>query len=63
MEDKKQNKAVAPESNKAPMVRIKFKPGRAAEGVEMDENGYATVDAKTADHLVKINYAELAEER
>ncbi len=41
-------------------VRIKMRPGRAAEGVAVDENGYATVDAKTADHLVKINYAEYA---
>ncbi len=66
----KPNKAFYPASNKqdapeaevpeAPKVRIKMRPGRAAEGVAVDENGYATVDAKTADHLVKINYAEYA---
>ncbi len=68
----KPNKAFYPASNKTPPpappqmeehnlergVRIKMRPGRAAEGVTVDQNGYATVDAKLADHLVKINYAE-----
>jgi hypothetical protein len=42
-------------------VRIKMRPGKAAEGVTVDKDGYATVEAKLAEHLVKINYADYAE--
>jgi hypothetical protein len=59
MEDKP-NKAFYPASNK--QVRIKMRPGRAAEGVTVDEKGYATVDAQVAEYLIAIQYAELAEE-
>jgi hypothetical protein len=62
MEDAKKNKGYEPTSNKATLVRIKFKPGRAAEGVIADANGFAFVDAAKAEYLVKINYAEMAEE-
>ena len=58
--DDKQNKAFYPGSNK--QVRIKMRQGRAAEGVTVDENGYATVDAVTAEHLIAEQYADLAEE-
>ena len=62
MEDKKQNKSIQPASNKA-QVRIKFRPGRAAEGVAADADGYAIVSDETAEYLVKINYADKAEEK
>lgn len=58
--DEKPNKAIFPKSNKS--LRIKMRAGRAAEGVTVDENGYATVDAKTAERLIAMNYATLAEE-
>jgi hypothetical protein len=61
MQEPKQNKKLEPASNK--QVRIKMRPGRAAEGVTVDKDGYATIDAKLADHLVKIQYADLAEEK
>jgi hypothetical protein len=62
MKDEKQieNKSMKPAENK--QVRIKLKPGRAAEGVVTDANGFAFVDAAKAEYLVKINYAEMAEE-
>jgi hypothetical protein len=61
MQEPKENKKIEPKSNK--QVKIKFRPGRAAEGVVADANGYATVDAKLADYLVKIQYADMAEEK
>ncbi len=61
MEPDKKNKMLEPKPNK--MVRIKMRPGRAAEGVTVDKDGYATVDAKLAEHLVKIQYADMAEEK
>lgn len=59
MEDKT-NKAFYPGSNK--QVRIKMRQGRAAEGVTVDENGYAIVDAQLAEYLIAQQYADLAEE-
>jgi len=61
MEEAKPNKKLEPAGNKR--VRIKMRPGRAAEGVTVDKDGYATVDARTAEWLVKIHYADLAEEK
>jgi hypothetical protein len=61
MEEPKENKKLKPAFNK--QVRIKMRPGRAAEGVTVDKDGFAIVDAKLADHLVKIQYADLAEEK
>lgn len=43
-------------------VRIRFFPMRACEGVAQDAEGYATVDAALAEHLIKIKYAVKAEE-
>jgi hypothetical protein len=63
MEGKKENKVFAPVSDKAELVRIKFRTGRAATGVEMDADGFAFVDAATAEYLIKINYADKAEEK
>lgn len=62
MQDEKENKGLKPASNKAALVKIKMRQGRAVEGVKIDANGYAFVDEKTAAHLVKINYAIMAEE-
>jgi len=61
MQEPKENKKIEPAQNK--QVKIKMRPGRAAEGVTVDGNGYATVDAKTAERLVSIQYADLAEEK
>ena len=65
MEEDKKNKGLEPRENKgrvdpAPIggVKIKFRPGRAAEGVATDENGVASVDAAKAEYLVRIGYAE-----
>lgn len=59
MQDPKENKGLDPKLNKEMGgVKIKFKPGRAAEGVTPDDNGVATVDAKTAEYLVGIGYAD-----
>jgi len=63
MEEAKENKGMKPASNKAELVRIQMRQGRAMTGVSADANGFAFVDAKTAEHLVKINYAILAEEK
>jgi hypothetical protein len=63
MEEQKKNKVFTPVSNKAELVRIKFRPGRAADGVVADENGFAFVDAQKAEYLIKINYVEIAEEK
>ena len=74
MQEPKPNKKLEPAENKAQdrdaaanaptqiTVRIKMKPGRAAEGVHPDENGYAFVDKEFARYLVSIQYAEEAEE-
>jgi hypothetical protein len=63
MEDQKTNKGFKPASNKAELVKIKFRMGRAAEGVEMDAEGYAFVSAEKAAYLISINYADKAEEK
>jgi len=42
------------------LVRIRFRPNRAAEGVAADANGLASVDAKLAEYLVSIGYADYA---
>jgi hypothetical protein len=57
----KPNKAYQPSANKSEgsSVKIKIKPGRAAEGVVVDEDGTALVDPQTADYLVAIGYADL----
>lgn len=44
------------------LVRIRFFPMRACEGVAQDAEGYATVDEALAAHLIKIKYAVKAEE-
>ena len=62
MDEPKKNKSFEPAANKA-LVKIKFRPGRAAEGVAVDEEGCAFVDEDTAAYLVKINYADKAEEK
>lgn len=76
MEDKKTNKGFTPASNKglsageeqerptrpAELVKIKFRAGRAAEGVTADADGFAFVDAEKAEYLIRINYADKAEE-
>jgi len=70
----KPNKALYPAENKQDLdtaantptrspVRIKMRQGRAAEGVTVDANGYATVSAETAERLIAIQYATLAEEK
>lgn len=54
----------APEETKAtegPKTRVRFKPGRAAAGVAMDENGEAVVEYDLAMYLVSINYADVVE--
>ena len=62
MEEPKENKSKKPAENKQ-LVKIRMRPGRAAEGVKTDKDGFALVDAKLAEHLVKINYAVVAEEK
>lgn len=62
MEEQKQNKKMPDPLNKAGGMKIKLKPGRAAEGVTPDENGMATVDATTAEYLVRIGYADYIKE-
>lgn len=59
MDDKKKNKSYQPANNK--QVRIQMRPGRAMDGVSVDANRFAFVDFATAAHLVKINYAVMAE--
>lgn len=61
MEEPKKNKAVRPEETKG--VRIRFRAGRAAEGVPMNENGEAVVEAGLAKYLVSIGYADEIEEK
>jgi len=61
MEGPKENKKLEPDQNKK--VRIKMRPLRAAEGVKTDAQGHATVDAKTAEWLISIQYADMAEEK
>jgi len=39
-------------------VKIKFRPNRSAEGVEVDVNGEATVSVEFARYLVSIGYAD-----
>jgi hypothetical protein len=56
------NKSFTPANNKN-QVRIQMRPGRAFDGVVVDADGYATVDAQTAARLIEINYAILAEEK
>jgi len=58
-ESELENKAVAPKPNKAKaeMVKVKIRPGRAVTGITVDNDGYALVDAKTAERLYKIGYA------
>lgn len=67
MQDPKENKVLKPASNKAELVnasvKIQMRQGRAFEGVTTDANGFAFVDEQTAAHLVKINYAIMAEEK
>ena len=63
MEKTKNNKSWEPEEAEVQnvpeaMVKIRFRPNRAAEGVEMDAEGCAFVAAKTAEYLVSIGYAE-----
>lgn len=69
MEEPKENKKLDDRANKAAgsgdprrasegSVKIKFRQGRAADGVVADENGVATVDAQKAEYLVRIGYAE-----
>lgn len=60
MQQPGENKKEEPAQNK--QVKIKMRPGRAAEGVTVDASGYATVDAKTAEWLISMQYADLAEE-
>ncbi len=63
MNEKKEDKGFTPASNKsATQVRIKFRLGREAEGVSMDADRCALVDEKTAEYLISIKYADLAEE-
>lgn len=57
----KSNKAMTPDSNKAEMVKIKFKAQRTAEGVEVDADGCASVSADLAQYLVSIGYADYEE--
>lgn len=54
-----ENKGLQPKANKAEekKVRIKIRPGRSVTGVTVDKDGYALVDAKTADYLYQIGYA------
>lgn len=61
MQEPKENKKIEPASNTK--VQIKMRPGRAAEGVTANAQGYALVDAKTASYLVSIQYADMAEEK
>jgi len=61
MDEPKENKKMEPASNKR--VKIKMRQNRGAEGVQVDEHGYATVDVKTAEFLISIQYADLAEEK
>jgi hypothetical protein len=49
------NKVFRPAEDKK--LRIKIRPGRSVTGVTVDAEGYALVDAKTADYLYKIGYA------
>lgn len=58
-ESELENKKLPSKANKAEeqKVRIKIRPGRAVAGVEVDKDGYALVDAKTAERLYKIGYA------
>lgn len=64
MEDPKKNKVMRPEETKGPeapkepSVRIRFRAGRAAEGVQANENGEAVVEAGLAKYLVSIGYAD-----
>ena len=51
----KANKSIRPGENKK---LIRFRPGRAAEGIAPDANGTASVDEKTAEYLVGIGYAD-----
>lgn len=39
-------------------VRIRFRQGRGAEGVTVEADGTALVDAVTARYLMSIGYAE-----
>lgn len=63
MEKQKDNKGFMPASNKnETQVRIKFRLGREAEGVAMDADRCAVVDADLAAYLISINFADKAEE-
>ena len=62
MKRPEENKAILPDENKAEMVKIKFKPNRAAEDVPMDAKREASVDAALAAYLVNIGYADYVKE-
>lgn len=59
MKEDPENKSLKPAANKAveTKVRIKLQPGRLVQGVTVDENNCAVVDAQTAAYLIKIGYA------
>lgn len=59
MEEPKSNKNFVPKGNK--QVKIRFFDGRAAEGVKIEADGTAMVDAETAQYLVGIGYANYLE--
>ena len=64
MEKDKANKGFVPAENKnvKPLVKIRFKPGRAGAGVDIAEDGSALASAEQAEYWVKIGYAEIISE-
>lgn len=62
MKEPQVNKKLEPAENKQQLVKIKMRAHRAASGVTADANGFAFVDPKTAERLVAMQYADMAEE-
>lgn len=77
MEKDKANKAMTPADEKpealvekkmetgkpSRVMRIKFRPNRGAEGVEVDSNNEANVDSEMAAYLIGIGYADEVKEK
>jgi len=61
MEKQKDNKGYEPAENRQVLVKIRFKPGRAGEGAQVQDDGTATVSAEQAKYWVAIGYAEYVE--